>query len=341
MTMIAIAIAMIAIAMQAMSVDSFPPSLGSVRIGTRSSSTRNSSNRSSSTIKFASQSSLAAAKENDGDSNWNSNSNNNSHDTSTTTTSISSSTTTSSTSSSTRRSAIARLASVSVSAAAVATNRVLWPPQSALANDESDHETTSTSTGAATAATAPVLLKLELSDQDLLDAIVATDLVANQFLVSGKLTRAFYDETALFADEIDTYTLDQWIKGTSRLFDASRSRVELVPNSARVVPGATNNNNNNNTPTSNTTNTVLQFQFVEYLCFNIPLIKPIAYLSGTLFLERSPTTGLITSYREKWDQDANTVVTKNSKLFTNKLTNQELDRDLQLFAAKMGYQVSK
>ena len=49
-------------------------------------------------------------------------------------------------------------------------------------------------------------------------AIVEKDLVENAFLTNGKLTRSIYDEKAIFTDEIDTYGLDQWIKGTSKLF---------------------------------------------------------------------------------------------------------------------------
>mmetsp|Transcript_15442 Transcript_15442/g.33306 ORF Transcript_15442/g.33306 Transcript_15442/m.33306 type:complete len:169 (-) Transcript_15442:5-511(-) len=166
-----------------------------------------------------------------------------------------------------------------------------------------------------------------MSDQQVLDVVVDTDLLSNQFLVSGDLTRALYDPGATFTDEIDSYTLDQWIKGTSRLFDAGRSKVLLVPGSARVERNSSSNSNSN-------ANSVLSFRFVEYLCFNIPVIKPISYLSGTLFLERSPTTGLIVSYRERWDQDTNTVLTQNSRLFTNGVSNEELDRDLEAFAAK-------
>ena len=41
---------------------------------------------------------------------------------------------------------------------------------------------------------------------------------------------------------------------------------------------------------------------------NIPLLQPKVYLSGKVILERDPKTGLITSYREKWDQDVNNLV---------------------------------
>lgn len=158
--------------------------------------------------------------------------------------------------------------------------------------------------------------QLNLSDEEILKIVVDKDLVVSQFLVTGQLTRSIYDEGASFRDEIDTYTLDKWIKGTSALFDGNRSRVLLVPGSVKA------------------NGTTLQFRFVEYLCFQVPIAKPIVYLSGTLFLERSPDTGLITSYREQWDQDVNTVLTKNSKLFTSGISNESLDKELDAFFDK-------
>ncbi len=120
-------------------------------------------------------------------------------------------------------------------------------------------------------------------------SIVEEDLVKNAFLTNGKLTRSIYDEKATFTDEIDTYGLDQWIKGTSRLFvGPPGSRVGLVgpveANEKEVV-----------------------FRFEEDLMFNIPF-KPVVNLSGKVVLARDENTGLITSYREFWDQDVKTVL---------------------------------
>ena len=154
-----------------------------------------------------------------------------------------------------------------------------------------------------------------LSDAELIAIVVDKDLVENQFLVNGNLTRSVYDETCTFTDEIDTYGLDQWQSGTARLFDGGFSRVLLVPGSVQT----TNNNN------------VLSFRFVEYLCFNVPVLKPIVYLSGTLFLTRSDKDGLITKYQEVWDQDVKKVLTSESKLFTSNLSRESLDRDLAAF----------
>eukprot|EP00980_Cylindrotheca_fusiformis_P013462 scaffold3437_cov113-Cylindrotheca_fusiformis.AAC.29 len=127
-----------------------------------------------------------------------------------------------------------------------------------------------------------------LSNEDLAK-IIAEDVTTKQFLASADLTREIYDESAVFTDEIDTYTLDKWIKGTKKLFVPSKSEVTLVPNSLKV------------------TDEQASFLFSEYLCFNIPF-KPVVYLSGKLILKRDKETGLITSYQEIWDQDVNTVL---------------------------------
>ena len=57
---------------------------------------------------------------------------------------------------------------------------------------------------------------------------VTADLVERQFLATADFTREVYDEAALFTDEIDTYTLPKFIKGTSALFVKERSVVRLV-----------------------------------------------------------------------------------------------------------------
>lgn len=109
-------------------------------------------------------------------------------------------------------------------------------------------------------------------------------------MVRADLTRSVYDESATFIDEIDTYQMDAWIKGTKRLFVADKSQVEIVPDTLQV------------------TDQEATFNFTEYLTFNIPLLQPRVYLSGKVVLKRDPKTGLITSYQEKWDQDVNTVL---------------------------------
>jgi hypothetical protein len=121
-----------------------------------------------------------------------------------------------------------------------------------------------------------------------LKEIIRTDVVQNQFLCNGKLTRSVYDESATFTDEIDTYQLDQWIKGTQKLFNGDNSEVRLVGD-VLVSKAA------------------VEFRFDEDLQFNVPL-KPTVALTGKVILQRDPDTGLITSYQEVWDQDVATVL---------------------------------
>lgn len=51
--------------------------------------------------------------------------------------------------------------------------------------------------------------KLERLSNDKIADIVKRDIIQNQFLTNGRLTRSIYDERATFTDEIDTYTLDK------------------------------------------------------------------------------------------------------------------------------------
>ncbi|CAJ1966279.1 unnamed protein product [Cylindrotheca closterium] len=144
----------------------------------------------------------------------------------------------------------------------------------------------SVASATATAEQKPKLTNLSNAE---LSKIITEDVTTRQFLASADLTREIYDESAMFTDEIDTYTLDKWIKGTKKLFVPSKSEVTLIPDTLKV------------------TDSEASFRFSEYLCFNIPF-KPVVYLSGTLILKRDTSTGLITSYQEKWDQDVNTVL---------------------------------
>lgn len=134
-----------------------------------------------------------------------------------------------------------------------------------------------------------------LSDDELADKIRG-DVVKKQFLVTGNLSRELYDESATFTDEIDTYALEKWMKGTQRLFVASKSHVDLEPNSLTVDK------------------TQAVFRFSEFLCFNIPFLQPVVFLSGKVVLKRDESTGLITSYQEFWDQDVASVL-KTAKFF--------------------------
>jgi hypothetical protein len=181
--------------------------------------------------------------------------------------------------------------------------------------------TATTTANAAATATDDVVAaeskQYNLSNEEIMK-IISSDMITNQFLVTGNLTRSIYSEDCTFQDEIDTYTMNKWISGTSKLFDPSRSKVLLVDNSIKPM----------------TNDEGIELRFVEYLCFNIPFLKPIVYLSGTLELKRDPNknkNGLITSYQEKWDQNIYDVLSKKSKLFSSSITNQDLEQELQLF----------
>lgn len=122
---------------------------------------------------------------------------------------------------------------------------------------------------------------------DEIAAVVRRDLVEGQFLVTGQLTRSVYDEAATFTDEIDTYTLDKWIKGTQKLFVGEASHVDLVGDVA-------------------VSDTEVSLRFSEVLAFNMPF-QPKVDLTGKLVLKRGPD-GLITSYREFWDKSVGDVL---------------------------------
>jgi hypothetical protein len=119
--------------------------------------------------------------------------------------------------------------------------------------------------------------------------IIESDIVDRQFLATGQLTRNIYSDTAMFTDEIDTYGIDQWIQGTQRLFVGAGSSVRLVG-------------------PVDVSDSDITFRFDEDLMFNIPLLRPVVTLTGTVRLERDKKTGYITSYREFWDQDTLTVL---------------------------------
>jgi hypothetical protein len=145
----------------------------------------------------------------------------------------------------------------------------------------------SSASAAAAAADVAENKLVNLSDADLKE-IVRQDVVDHKFLTNGKLTRTIYDESATFTDEIDTYTMDKWIVGTQKLFVGDKSRVDLVGD-------------------IDVTRDRVEFRFDEDLMFNIPF-KPVVTLTGKVVLQRSPDTGLITSYQEFWDQDVASVL---------------------------------
>lgn len=129
--------------------------------------------------------------------------------------------------------------------------------------------------------------KITITDAQLKD-IVKSDIIDRQFLATGNLTPSIYKKTAVFTDEIDTYEMDKWVKGTQKLFVGEKSDVRLVGD-VEVSPEK------------------VEFRFDEDLMFRIPF-RPVVALSGKVVLKRDLETGLISSYQEFWDQDVLTVL---------------------------------
>ncbi len=101
-----------------------------------------------------------------------------------------------------------------------------------------------------------------------------------------------YSESCIFQDEIDKYSIDQYIKGTKALFDASNSHIDLIDDVISKDNGRT-----------------ISFKFKEKLTFNIPLFKPYVYLSGYVDLTRDVDSGgLITYSHEHWDKTVTEVL---------------------------------
>jgi len=137
-----------------------------------------------------------------------------------------------------------------------------------------------TGVGAACAVDAPAAKLTGLSPKAIA-AMVEKDMSENQFLVTGKLTRSIYAESASFKDEIDTYTLDKWIKGTGALFAGP-------PSSFTEIVGEVQSSESE-----------VRFRFNEVLCFNVPF-NPKIPLTGEVILTLGGD-GLITKYLEVWD----------------------------------------
>ena len=131
--------------------------------------------------------------------------------------------------------------------------------------------------------------QLNLSN-DQMAAAITKDIQERQFMVNGDITRSLYSEDATFTDEIDTYQLDPWVKGTKALFVGDKSHVSLDANTLQV------------------TDEQVTYRFTESLMFNIPF-RPVVHLTGSVILKRDPSNGLITSYQEKWDQSISKVLT--------------------------------
>ncbi|KAG8464698.1 hypothetical protein KFE25_010066 [Diacronema lutheri] len=116
-----------------------------------------------------------------------------------------------------------------------------------------------------------------------LKARLLADIVDARFMVTGKLSQDLYADTAKFTDEIDTYDMPNFIKGTGLLFDGERSEFKLIGDLEFADEGRT-----------------VRYRFDEILSFRIPL-QPRSRVSGRVELKRGDD-GLIQSYREFWDQ---------------------------------------
>lgn len=120
--------------------------------------------------------------------------------------------------------------------------------------------------------------------------IVAADITERQALITADFSRDVYSEQATFKDEIDTYPIDKYVQGTKALFDASKSHVDLV---GEVI--------------TKDKDSIVTFKFAENLCFNIPILKPIVFVSGYVELFRDEQ-GLIYKSVEHWDQPVGEVL---------------------------------
>lgn len=111
-----------------------------------------------------------------------------------------------------------------------------------------------------------------------------------QALITADFTRSLYSEDCKFQDEIDTYPIDQYIKGTKALFDPSASHVDLTSGVSHSDEGGG----------------VYRFKFSEVLAFNVPF-KPKVALTGRVEL-RQGSDGLIEYSREFWDKSVGDVL---------------------------------
>lgn len=118
-------------------------------------------------------------------------------------------------------------------------------------------------------------------------SIIASDITDKQALATADFTRSIYSEECTFTDEIDTYEIDEYVKGTKALFDSKKSIVELAS-----TPVLTDN--------------IAEYRFKETLAFKVPL-NPKVDLTGKVQLTRG-SDGLVVKSREIWDQGVKEVL---------------------------------
>lgn len=128
-----------------------------------------------------------------------------------------------------------------------------------------------------------VLAKSYNLNTEQIKTIISDDINIRQALITADFTRSIYNEKCKFKDEIDTYSMNQYIQGTKALFIPEKSNVKLIS------PVLYDNNKHE-----------FNFKFSEILTFNI-IFQPRVTLSGRVELTQGDD-GLIINSREYWDQ---------------------------------------
>lgn len=129
---------------------------------------------------------------------------------------------------------------------------------------------------------------VNLPDAKLL-SIVSADITERQALATADFTREIYSESCTFQDEIDTYDIDDYVRGTKALFNGPASHVALA-SAPQISPDGT-----------------ISYRFQETLAFKIPYLQPKVDLAGRVELKRG-SDGLISSSREFWDDSVAEVL---------------------------------
>eukprot|EP01041_Mallomonas_annulata_P002470 gene2470-4794_t len=117
--------------------------------------------------------------------------------------------------------------------------------------------------------------------------IVTDDILKRQALATADFTRDIYDESCTFQDEINTYEIDEYVKGTKALFNGPRSIVTLT------APAVSDTD-------------LVEIKFSETLAFNIPFY-PKMDITGKVQYTLGKD-GLITKSREIWDKSVVDVI---------------------------------
>jgi hypothetical protein len=135
-----------------------------------------------------------------------------------------------------------------------------------------------------------------LSKEGLVD-IVLEDVKERNSLVTADFTTAIYEDSCRFKDGsgLDgAYPMKPWMLGCKILFKGDKSSTTILDNTLVA------------------TSELISFRFESDLEFRGPFC-PRVFLTGRIVMKRNPQTGLISSYREIWDEDVWDVV-KNARL---------------------------